>query len=797
MGSFRKRLLVLIIGLSVVTQTVTLAAVLVSTRHTVEARAAEELRSGGALAEHLIGYRAGQLQQGVAVLAGDFGFREAVASGHNPTILSAAQNNAQRIGADLVLLLDTRGRVLASNAPEAAAAGGVFAGLLADAASRPDQSSFRVLGAHAYQFFLAPVRTPETIAWVAMGFVADDALAARVRDLVGSQVAIVTHGGADGLTRVASTLTPAAPAAADAFPAPSEMPQFTRLGGVEYLAFARRLAVRGDSVELVLLKPLEDVLAPYRELRAAILLIDGAALVLAALIGAVLGRSATRPIGELVLAAQRIQRGEYGTAVAASGGNEFKSLAATFNTMQREIAAREADITYRAYHDPLTTLPNRALLKKSLEALVGAASGAGPRVGDSAALILIELRNLRDINGSLGHGVGDDVVREAARRLQQSVAGADTVARIGEAQFLVLSPGCSAERSLLYAEQLAAVIRTGFHLGGVSLDLRLACGVSLFPAHGRSADELLQRVQVALEDADDTRARVSVYRPGQDEEHRRRLALVTDLRRAIDEDQLTLVYQPKVTMATRSVRSLEALVRWTHPQLGAVSPGEFVPLAERTGGARRLTNWVLAAAIRQMGEWRRERLELDLAINLSAPDILDPDLGDEILRLLRRHLVPPTALVLEITESAVMRDAQSAARNMQLLRIAGVRFAIDDFGTGHSSLSQLSRLPVDELKIDRSFISQGDAAVTIVTSTIELGHSMGLRVVAEGVEDAAAWNLLRRLGCDFAQGYLISRPLPAAEVGPFVRQANALLPETDSTMREIHALDQLAGRSRA
>jgi diguanylate cyclase (GGDEF)-like protein len=794
MGSFRKRLLVLIIGLSVVTQTVTLAAVLISTRHTVEARAAEELRSGGTLAEHLIGYRAGQLQQGVAVLAGDFGFREAVASGHNPTILSAAQNNAQRIGADLVLLLDTHGRVLASNAPEAAAAGGAFVGLLADAASQPDQSSFRVLGAHAYQFFLAPVRTPETIAWVAMGFVADDALAARVRDLVGSQVAIVTRGTAAGPIRVASTLAPDVAAAADAFPAPSEVPQFTRIGGTEYLAFARHLAVRGDSVEVVLLKPLEDVLAPYRELRAAILLIDGAALALAALIGAVLGRSATRPIGELVLAAQRIQRGEYGTAVAASGGNEFKSLAATFNTMQSEIAAREADITYRAYHDPLTTLPNRALLKKSLEGLIG---GAGSAAGSDSALILIELRNFRDINGSLGHGVGDNVVREAARRLQQNAAAADTVARIGEAQFLVLSPGCSAERSLLYAEQLAAVIRTGFHLGGMSLDLRLACGVSLFPAHGRSADELLQRVQVALEDADDTRARVSVYRPGQDEEHRRRLALVTDLRRAIDEDQLTLVYQPKVAMATRSVRSLEALVRWTHPQLGAVSPGEFVPLAERTGGARRLTNWVLAAAIRQMGEWRRQGLEVELAVNLSASDILDPELGDEILRLMRRHAVAPVALVLEITESAVMRDAQAAARNMQLLRIAGVRFAIDDFGTGHSSLSQLSLLPVDELKIDRSFISQGDAAVTIVTSTIELGHSMGLRVVAEGVEDATAWNLLRRLGCDFAQGYLISPPLPAAEVPGFVRQANALLPESDSTVRQIRALDQLAGRSRS
>src|SRR5215469_350675 len=225
MGSFRKRLLVLIIGLSVVTQTVTLAAVLISTRHTVEARAADELRSGGTLAEHLIDFRAGQLAQGVAVLAADFGFREAVASGHSPTILSAARNNAQRIGADMVLVLDPRGGVLATSAPESAAAGDTFASLLTDAASQPDQSSFRVFGEHAYQFFVAPVRTPETIAWVAMGFVADHALAARVRDLVGSEVALVTRG-AGGQTRVASTLPAAAAAeAAQALPAVGGVPQ--------------------------------------------------------------------------------------------------------------------------------------------------------------------------------------------------------------------------------------------------------------------------------------------------------------------------------------------------------------------------------------------------------------------------------------------------------------------------------------------------------------------------------------------------------------------------------------------
>ena len=221
----------------------------------------------------------------------------------------------------------------------------------------------------------------------------------------------------------------------------------------------------------------------------------------------------------------------------------------------------------------------------------------------------MELRNLPDINASLGHQVGDEVLREVARRLQQNVAPTDTMARVGETQFLAIARDCSAERALLYAEQLAAAVCSGFHSAGISLDLRVACGVSLYPAHGRSADELLQRAQVALEEADETRARAAVYRVGQEGEHRRRLLLITELRAAIDQDALSLVYQPKVDMATRSVKSLEALVRWSHPQLGAVPPAEFVPLAERTGGSRPLTNWVLAAALRQLGTWRRMGLQ--------------------------------------------------------------------------------------------------------------------------------------------------------------------------------------------
>ncbi len=767
MSSFRKRLLVLIIGLVVITQTVTLAAVLASTAHTVQGRAAGELRSGGSFAGQLIRFRAGQLANGVGVLAGDFGFREAVASGDLPTIISAASNTARRIGADVVLLTDIQGRVLASTAPGGVGQGISLSSLLTE--SR-DQPLFLVLAGRAYQFFLAPVRTPETIAWVAMGFVVNDAFAQKIHELIGADVTLVVRGS-NGPIRIASTLPPRAQ---------------------DYLTYTQKIDGRGEPIEVIIQKPMHEVLAPYRVIRDSMLLIDGIALVLAAIVGTLLGRSATRPIGDLVKAAERIQEGRYDTAVTASGGAEFRSLAATFNTMQKHIAEREADITYQARHDSLTGLPNRTFVENRLEEILSGSDGA-----ESIALVLIDTRKVGEINASLGHHVGDNVLQEAARRLRANAAPDDIVARLGESQFLLIARNCTRERALLYADQMAGLIRRGFYLEEMSLQLHVAAGVCLFPEHGRSVEELLRRTEIAIEDADEAWTRVAMYRPGRDDEHRRRLKLITDLRGAIDRDALTLVYQPKVAMESRSVRSLEALVRWTHPQLGVVSPAEFVPLAERTGGSRRLTSWVLNAAIRQMGEWRGSGLDVELAVNLSAPDILDPDLGDEILHMLRTHRVESTSLLLEITESAVMSDPQLAARNMQLLRIAGVRFAIDDFGTGHSSLSQLSLLPVDELKIDRSFVQDardGTDAATIIRSTIELAHSMGLRVVAEGVEGPEAWNLLRRLGCDYAQGYLISRPLAATDVPPFVGQANRMLPASDSTVLQIRALQQLSKR---
>jgi diguanylate cyclase (GGDEF)-like protein len=791
MNSFRNRLLVLILGLVIVTQTVTLIAVLARTAKIVESRGAEQLKSGASVVQQFVRFRATQLTNGVSVLASDFGFREAVASGDAATMRSAAENHSVRIGADLVLMLDNQGKLLAATTTFGSEPRSSFSRLLDEAGGARDQAHFIVLDNRAYQFFLAPVRAPDTIAWIAMGFAVDDALAQRIRDLVGLDVSLVAYGS-DGVPRVASTLAPdqrsMLPSVRTGNEDHEEAPLPIAMGATTYLSYSRSLDAGGDPIEFVLQKPMQDVLAPYYDLRTALFWICGIALALAGGIGWLLGRGASQPIGELVQAARRIQAGSYDQAVKVSGGVEFRSLAATFNAMQSDIAEREARITHAAYHDALTGLPNRAYVVQHLEELLRTASSTL-----KIALIAIDLRNIKQLNASFGHHVGDEALRETAKRLQRNIATGDIAARFAANQFLVVAKDCCPERAPLVAEQLTTVVRTGFRLPNVSLDLNVTAGVCVFPDHGTDPTELLRRAQIALDDTED-RNRVVLYREGRDEERRRRLALITDLRAAMESDALSLVYQPKVTMAERMVKSLEALVRWTHPTLGSISPAEFVPLAEQSGSSRRLTSWVLSAAIRQMSEWKAEGLDIELAVNLSASDILDPSLPDEVLATLRAHRVKPTALVLEITESIFMTDAALAVRHMQLLRIAGVRFSIDDFGTGYSSLSQLSRLPVDELKIDRSFIRHAHERAddkTIVASTVELGHSMGLKVVAEGVEEPDGWNLLRRLGCDYAQGFLISRPLKVEDVDKFVREANKLLPASESTMTQIRVLEQL------
>ena len=797
MNSFRNRLLVLIIGLIAVTQTVTLVAVLASTRRNVEARAVEQLAAGGSYALQLVQFRASQLASGVAVLAADFGFREAVSSSDVPTILSAASNHSRRIDADLLLVVDTRGKLIASTEDVDRGFAASMDDLIDRAQMNPGQPHFALRSGRLYQFFAAPVQAPDTIAWLVMGFAVDDALARKIGDLVGVDASFIAVDGAMPRT-VASTLDHEVAIPLDALSgkggAGDPDTGMLQVGNEEFLAHVVSIEPANDAMHLVLLKPAREVLAPFHAIRNAMYLVSGTALLLAMFVAVLLGRSATRPIGNLVAAARRIEGGQYDEPIDVQGSEEFRRLAGTLNAMQQRVAEREARIRHQAYHDELTGLPNRAQAEGELARLLTEAGGQS-----CVTAMVIHLSNLRELNASLGHGIADEVLRQTARRLVIACRPGEFVARLGASRYLML---LTRRHAAQHAPRLAAMIidtvKETLTVDQVEIELQVRAGLCTSPEQGGAADEMIRRAEIALHDAEESRDRIGVFRVGSDEEHRRRLEMMTDLRRAIENNELHLAFQPKIAIATRRVTSVEALVRWNHPRLGAISPSEFVPLAEQTGGSRQLTDWVLRTAIHQMAEWQKDDLVLDVAVNLSAGDIVDAGLGDAILRLLARYRVAATSLVLEITESAMMRDPGTSARNMELLRVAGVRFAIDDFGTGYSSLSQLRKLPVDELKIDRSFVSRAHLDTddaSIVSSTIELGHNLGLKVVAEGVEEADTLLMLRALGCDYAQGYLISRPLAAEAVRAYVREANEILGEADSTLIQARALKILSNRS--
>lgn len=765
MQSFRTRILALVLGLVTLTLLATVAAVVITARQEARARAGEQLHAGADVAREVLRFRAGQLQGAVRVLAADFGFREAVASADAPTILSAIENHRSRIGAELVVLLDTGGKVIASTVPGLAAdSRSGFADLLAQGPA-PESGTIRLVAGRPYQLVVTPVRAPEVIAWAVMGFAIDDALAASIARLVGASVSFVgLASGRPGL--VASSIATPDRAEAEAVAAKPEGTVFMAgAGASEYFGLVEPLPAARGTLRLVLGSSVAAALRPYRELRLTILGIGASVLVFAMLLAVLLAGGATRPVQVLTESARRIEAGDYSFEVKGDSTAEFTRLASAFNAMRSAVAEREDRILFNAQHDALTGLPNRVRAALVLDDLIEGRGGQGP-----VAACIVDLQRFRDVNASLGHDVGDLVLREAARRLSREVPGVDRVARLGADKFLVTldADPATARRAV---ENLASHLRAGLDIGGVSMLLESRAGVACHPEHGATAAELLRGADIALNKAKDAAASVCVYAPGDEVEHRRRLAVLGDLRRAIEANELEVYYQPKVDLRSGRPTGCEALLRWHSPKHGYIAPSEFVSYAERTGAIRLLTSWVLRQAFRQLRAWQEAGLDLHVAVNLSAADLGDPGLGPEIIALLEETRARPDRVVLEITESTVMREFENAIRIMEPLRQLGVRFAVDDFGTGYSSLASLRRLPVDELKVDRAFVRELGATSddgTIVRTIVDLGHAMGLRVVAEGVESEGAMRALQSLGCDLVQGYLLSKPLPATHLADWL-----------------------------
>jgi diguanylate cyclase (GGDEF)-like protein/PAS domain S-box-containing protein len=431
---------------------------------------------------------------------------------------------------------------------------------------------------------------------------------------------------------------------------------------------------------------------------------------------------------------------------------------------------------HQALHDALTELPNRVLFQDRVRQAIRAAQRGGARI----AVLVMDLDRFKEINDTLGHASGDRLLVEAARRLHTTLRGADSIARLGGDEFGVLLHDASAAGVAAAAARISAAFEAPLALEGLPLQIEASIGAATYPEHAHDVEGLIQRADVAMYVAKRDNTGWALYDRGQDRNQPERLSLISELRRAIDERELVLHYQPKLELRSGRVRSVEALVRWQHPTRGLVAPGEFIDVAQETSLIKPFTLYIIDEALRQCREWSAEGHTLAVAVNVSTRNLIDLDFPDQVAALLVKWDVEPGLLEIEITESAIVADMFRMRGVLERLGAMGLRLSVDDFGTGYTSLGYLRRLPINELKIDRSFVSQmtvSEEDAVIVRSTIDLGRNLGLGVVAEGVEDPEVLERLRQLGCDVAQGYLMSRPIPAHELSvwlsDFVARASA------------------------
>jgi diguanylate cyclase (GGDEF)-like protein/PAS domain S-box-containing protein len=420
-------------------------------------------------------------------------------------------------------------------------------------------------------------------------------------------------------------------------------------------------------------------------------------------------------------------------------------------------------LEHQALHDALTGLPNRVLARDRLDQAILLARRQQTRV----ALLIIDLDHFKEVNDTFGHQAGDQLLRQVGERFTAELRETDTVARLGGDEFAIVLLAADADGASLIATKLLVALERPFIVEGQALDVGASIGIAVYPDHADTADTMLRRADIAMYVAKRSRRTHAIYTQGNDEPGDSRLALMAQLRHAINEGALTLHYQPIAGLSDERVERLEALVRWQRPGHGLVPPADFIAFAEQTGLIQPLTHWVLQTALRQCADWNLAGQPVGVAVNISMRNLLDPQLPDSVAQILSETEARPDWLTLEITESTIMAESQRTLETLKRLRALGVRLSIDDFGTGYSSLAYLHRLPVHEMKIDQSFI-QGmigdETSGAIVRAAVDLGHKLKLAVVAEGIEDEATWLRARADTIDYGQGYYLSRPVPAAEV---------------------------------
>jgi len=766
----RRSLILRLVGISLLLLLIVQAAGFTVVRASIDRNARSQIEHALDLDEkvwrRLLDQNAERLRQGSALLAADYGFRSAVNSGDAETIQSVLENHGSRIGAAVTALLDTSFTLRSVSMGEGMQAPpDALNAVVPPLAEDPSVSQIAVIAGVAYQFVVVPLRAPVVVGWVLMGFPINQMLADEMRQLMSVDVVLRVHSEDSGSRMPVSTL-PAHTLA--------QLRDQGIVGGALVTAEGTLLARdvrmtstgKGTEVSTLLLRSVDEVVGPYRQLQVLLAIITVAGLALFALGTGLVAQRMTTPLRSLLAATQRLSRGEYDVPLAHTARtDEIGNLARSFDHMRVAIGEQQGEILRLAYWDRLTDLPNRERFREAVvQAIAARSTAAQPQ---PLAVLTLDLDRFKHVNDVLGYAYGDLLLQAVAARLRQQVPpGSDMVARLGGNEFAVLLNAADAAAAHEMAQRISGSFEAPLALEDQLVDLSAGIGIACWPGDAADADTLLSRSEIAMYAAKRKLSGALQYDASFDLASTQTLSLLSELRRAVEQDELRLYLQPKVSLQGEASVGAEALVRWQHPQRGLVPPMQFIPFAEQTGFVRQLTLWIFEAVARLLAGPRAQGLGLKVSVNLSTRDLLDPELSNRLGAILARHGVAASAFCLEITESAIMDDPQRAEAMLNRLSEQGFKLSIDDFGTGYSSLAYLKRLPVDELKIDKSFVmgmTTAEDDAMIVRSTIDLAHNLRLTVVAEGVETADIMALLRTLRCDEAQGYHIARPLPVDE----------------------------------
>lgn len=772
---FRFRLASFLVASLATVQTLTAVLVYEVTRRALIAEGQRQMVVAATAFAHQLEDISERVADSVQVVALDYALRSAIAQRDRDTVLSALRNHGRRVGATRMMLVGLDGAIEADTESTSTSSHPFpFPDLLNSALER-QASAVVAWDGRAYWMVVVPVSAPALIGLIAAAIPVDDQLLARMQrqSALPKDIELVTDAGNDTWTVVArgnDQVTLSARLMAINHTLPTE-PILIDVGGREYVAMALRLNAsqrNAPAAAAVLGYSLDEALRPYRSVATAWAILLALGLVIG-LIGALLiARGVSRPIEVLAATARRIEAGDYSSPPAIHRSDEIGQLAAAFANMAQAIGEREERIRFQAGHDAVTGMPNRVTAEAAIQQELLA------RVEQRGALLMVALARLPEIVKTMGHAITDRLMRDAGVRIRQP-AGDGLVARATDSQFSIwLRPAEKAD-AIATAFRVLDVLGEPYQEADLAIDVAPAVGIALYPEHGPQASALLQRAEVALFAALGSNDPVVVYDPATDPHRPQRLTLMGDLREALDRNQLALHYQPKLNLAVSAIDGVEGLVRWHDAKRGFVPPDEFIGLAEETGNIRRLTRWALATSIAQAQQWAARGWSFRIAINVSARDLEDIDLPRRVGELLAIHAVAPQMIVLEITESAVMGKPDAAIQVLRRLADQGIDLAIDDFGVGQSSFAYLRRLPVRELKIDKTFVQKlahDSEDRTIVRSIVELGHRLGYRVTAEGVEEKAALDYLGEIGCDHAQGFYIAKALSPNAFDHFLAGTN-------------------------